>query len=317
MKAVTYQSYGGPEVLELVDLPKPTPAADEILVRVRATAVTSGDARMRAFDVPGPFRIPARFMLGYPTPRNRVLGHDFAGKVEAVGSGVTRFRPGDLVYGGAFGSYVEYRVIPETGAVVKMPEGLSFEQAASLPFGATTAMYFINAGKVGPDQTMLVIGASGCVGAYTTQLATHLGAAVSAACSAGNADFVRQQGAEIVIDYNREDYGSPGSYDVVMDSVGATNFRHVKRLIKRGGVFLNVVLGAADLLALISPFKGGRRIVSGTFDTTQAMLLTLNELISAGAFRPIIDRTYAIEKIRDAHAYVDTKRKRGSVVVTV
>ncbi|MBN9347767.1 MAG: NAD(P)-dependent alcohol dehydrogenase [Devosia sp.] len=317
MKAVTYQTYGGPEVLNLVELPKPQPAAGEILVRVHATSVTTGDVRMRAYDLPAPFRFLGRFMLGWPTPRSPVLGYDFAGEVEAVGSGVSKFRPGDRVYGGALGSYAEYRTIAETGAVAKMPDGLSFEQAASLTFGALTAVYFVKAGKVGPDQSLLVIGASGCVGAYTTQLATHLGASVTAVCSGRNADFARAQGAERVIDYTSEDYSTSGPYDAVMDAVGASSFAPLKPLIKRGGVYLNVVLGSADLLALLNPFKDGRRIVTGSFDTTQARLLALNDLIDAGAFRPVIDRSYPIEQIRDAHAYVDTKRKRGSVVVTV
>ncbi len=317
MKAVTYKAYGGPEVLDLVDLPKPAPAAGELLVRVHATSVTSGDARMRAFDVPAPFRIPARFMLGYPAPKNPVLGYDFAGEVEAIGGGVTKFKPGDRVYGGASGSYAEYRTIAETGAVAKMPDGLRFKEAAALPFGATTAMYFVRHGNVGPGQSMLIVGASGCVGAYTTQLATHLGASVTAVCSGRNADFVRAQGAERVIDYMSEDYTTSGPYDVVMDAVGATSFGALKPMIRRGGVFLNVVMNTPDMLALLNPLKDGRRIVSGTFDTTQAMLLALNDLVAEGAFHALIDRTYALEQIRDAHAYVDTKRKRGSVVVTV
>jgi NADPH:quinone reductase-like Zn-dependent oxidoreductase len=317
MKAVTYQTYGAPDVLNLVEMDKPTPAANEILVRVRATSVTSGDARMRAFDIPPLFRFLARFAMGYPTPKNPVLGYDFAGEVEAVGDRVTRFKPGDRVYGGAFGSYVEYRAIAETGAVARIPEGLSFEEAAALPFGATTAMYFVKGGRIGPGQSVLVIGASGCVGAYTTQLATHLGASVTAVCSGRNADFVRAQGAEHVVDYTRESYAGSGPYDAVMDAVGAIDFNRAKPLVRRGGAFLNVVMGGADLLALLNPFKDGRRLVTGSFDTTQAMLLALNDLVAEGAFRPIIDRTYTLEQIREAHAYVDTKRKRGSVVVTV
>jgi NADPH:quinone reductase-like Zn-dependent oxidoreductase len=316
MKAVTYHAYGGPEVLNLVDLPKPSPAAGEILVRVRATSVTSGDARMRAFDIPGPFKIPARFMLGYPTPKNPVLGYEFAGEVEAVSDGVSRFKVGDRVYGAASGSYAEYITIVETDAVAPIPGGLSFEEAASIGFGVTTAMYFLNSGKVGPGQSILIIGASGCVGTYSIQLAKHLGAAVTAVCSGRNAELVRSLGADHVIDYTTEDYMRSGSYDAVMDAVGATSFTNVKPLLKRGGVFLNVVMGMTDLFALLSPFKG-RRIVTGSFDTSQAMLLAINDLVAADAIAPVIDRTYPLEQIRDAHAYVDTKRKRGVVVITV
>jgi NADPH:quinone reductase-like Zn-dependent oxidoreductase len=314
---VTYQTYGKPDVLNLVDMPKPTPAAGEILVRIRATTVNSGDVRMRAFDVPGLFRFPARFMLGWPTPKSPVLGIDFAGEVEAVGSGVTRFKVGDRVYGTTSGTYVEYCTIAETGTVAPIPGQMSFEDIVAIPFGALTALYFLNGGKVGPGQSTLIIGASGSVGVYSTQLATHLGATVTAVCSQRNADLVRAQGAEHVIDYATEDYSKTGPYDVVMDAVGATDFNRARHLIKRGGVFLNVVLDTADLFAAMNPFKGGRRFVTGTFNTTQAMLLALNDLIADGAFRPVIDRSYPIEQIRDAHAYVDTKRKRGSVVVTV
>jgi NADPH:quinone reductase-like Zn-dependent oxidoreductase len=317
MKAVTYQTYGKPDVLNLVDIPRPEPTPGEILVRIRATTVNSGDVRMRAFDVPGPFRIPARFVMGWPSPKNPVLGVDFAGDVEAVGSGVSRFKVGDRVYGSRFGTYLEYCAIAETGTVAPIPESLTYEEMVAIPFGALTALYFLKSGKVGPDQSVLIIGASGSVGAYTTQLATHLGATVTAVCSARNADFVRAQGAEHVIDYAAQDYTTTGPYDVVMDAVGATDFGRARHLVKRGGVFLNVVLDTPDLLAILNPFKGGRRLVTGTFNTTQAMLLALNDLIAEGAFKPAIDRTYPLEQIRDAHAYVDTKRKRGSVVVTV
>jgi NADPH:quinone reductase-like Zn-dependent oxidoreductase len=317
MKAVTYLTYGGPDVLNLVDLPKPSPVAGQILVRVRATSVTSGDARMRAFDIPGPFKIPARFMLGWPTPKNPVLGYEFAGEVEAVGEGVTRFKPGDRVYGGAFGSYAEYVVIAQTGPVAPIAHGLSFEDAASIGFGVTTAMYFLGKGKVGPGQSLLIIGASGCVGAYSIQLAKHMGAHVTAVCSGRNAALVRSLGADHVIDYTAEDYAGSGPYDAVMDAVGATSFAEARTLVKRGGVFLNVVMSGADLISVLSPFKDGRRIVTGTFDTTQAMLLAVNDLVEADAIAPVIDRTYPIEQIRDAHAYVDSKRKRGAVVVTI
>ncbi len=317
MKAVTYAAYGGPDVLEISDLPKPSAGPDELLVRVRATEITSGDARMRAFDIPAPFRIPARFMLGWPTPKEPVLGYQFAGEVEAVGAGVTRFKPGDRVYGAAEGTNAEYITIAQTGPVATFPADLTFIDAAALPFGVTTAMYFLNAGKIGPGQSLLVIGASGCVGVYSIQLARHLGATVTAVCSGRNAELVRALGADRVIDYTEEDYLRSGPYDAVMDAVGATNFREVKPLIKRGGVFLNVVMGTADLMAILSPFKGSRRIVTGTFATTPAMLLAINDLIAADAIAPVIDRSYSLDQIREAHAYVDTKRKRGAVVLTL
>jgi NADPH:quinone reductase-like Zn-dependent oxidoreductase len=317
MKAVTYETYGGPEVLRITDLPKPVPAANEVLVRIHATSVTSGDARMRAFDIPGPFKIPARFMLGWPRPKNPVLGYEFAGEVEAVGAGVSRYEIGDRVYGGALGSYAEYTTIAETGPLAAVPAGLSFEEAASIGFGTTTALHFFDKGKLSRGQSILIIGASGCVGAYSVLLAKHMGAGVTAACSGRNAEMVHALGADEIIDYTATDYLRSGPYDVVMDTVGAIDFNRAKSMLKRGGVFLNVVMGMSDLLALISPFKGGKRIVTGSFDTTHELLLKVNALVTTGAIRPVIDRTYALEQIREAHAYVDTKRKRGTVVVTV
>jgi NADPH:quinone reductase-like Zn-dependent oxidoreductase len=317
MRAVTHFRYGGPEVLELSDVPKPAPTPGQILVRVRATAVTSGDARIRAFDIPGPFRIPARWMLGWPQPKEPRLGYEFAGEVEAVGPGVTRFTIGDRVYGNLTGSYAEYIAIADTGPVARIPSDLTFADAVALPFGVTTAMHFLKQGKLASGQSLMIIGASGCVGAYTIQLAKYMGCTVTAVCSGRNAELVTGLGADRVIDYTKEDYLKSGAYDAVMDAVGATDFNKAKSSIKRGGVFLNVVLSGIDLLALLNPFKDGRRLVTGTFDVTQAMLMSINDLVEADAVAPVIDRSYTLEQIRDAHAYVDTKRKRGVVVVTV
>jgi NADPH:quinone reductase-like Zn-dependent oxidoreductase len=317
MKAVTYHRYGGPEVLELSDVPKPELQGGQILVRVRATSVTSGDARMRAFDIPGPFRIPARFMLGWPAPKDPRLGYEFAGEVEALAPGVTRFAVGDRVYGNLSGSYAEYVAVTDTGPVARIPSSLTFTDAVALPFGMTTVMHFLKQARLSSGQSIMIIGASGCVGAYAIQLAKHMGAVVTAVCSGRNAELVRALGADRVIDYTAEDYLQSGPYDAVMDAVGAIDFNKAKPAIKRGGVFINIVMSGPDLLALLNPFKGRRRIVTGSFDVTQTMLLTLNDLVEADAIAPVIDRSFTLDQIRDAHAYVDTKRKRGVVVVTV
>jgi NADPH:quinone reductase-like Zn-dependent oxidoreductase len=317
MKAVTYFRYGGPEVLEISELPKPELKGGQILVRVRATAVTSGDARVRAFNIPGPFVIPARFVMGWPAPKDPRLGLEFAGEVEALGPGVTRFAVGDRVYGNLSGANAEYIAIADTGPVAKIPAEMTFADAAALPFGVSTALHFLKQGKLAAGQSIMIIGASGCVGAYAVQLAKHMGATVTAVCSGRNAEMVRALGADRVIDYAATDYLKSGPYDVVMDAVGAIDFNKAKPVIKRGGVFLNIVMGGSDLLAVLNPFKGGRLIVTGSFEVTQATLLTINDLVEADAIAPVIDRSYSLEQIRDAHAYVDTKRKRGVVVVTV
>jgi NADPH:quinone reductase-like Zn-dependent oxidoreductase len=317
MKAATFSAYGGPEVLSLADLPKPEAGPGQLLVRVHATEVTSGDARIRAFNVPAPFRIPARFMLGWPAPKSPILGHVFAGEVERVGEGVTGFKPGDRVYGTADGTNAEYRAIAATGPVAPMPDGMSYTDAAALPFGLTTAMHFLTAARLAAGQSILIIGASGCVGVYSVQLAKHMGATVTAVCSGANTELVHSLGAHRVIDYTRDNYLASGPFDVVMDTVGAIDFNRARPLLKRGGVFLNVVMGTSDLLALLSPFKGGRRIVTGSFDISRKMLDEMTALITTGAVRPVIDRTYPLEEIRAAHAYVDSKRKRGAVILAL
>jgi len=318
MRAVIYDVYGPPDVLRLVDLPKPIPRAGELLVAIRATSATTGDARMRAFDIPAPFRIPGRLMLGWPKPRNPILGFEFAGDVEAVGDRVEQFKPGDRVYGcKIYGNYADYRTIAERDAIVKMPDELAYADAAALPFGALTALHFLRKGKVRAGQSVLIVGASGCVGAYGIQVAKHLGATVTAVCSGANAEFVRALGADHVLDYTKQDYTSSGSYDAILETVGATSFKACRRILKRGGFFLNVVLSTSDLLAALSPFKDGRRIVTGSYTTTKADLSELNQLVLAGAIKPVIDSRYTLEQIREAHARVDTKRKRGTVIVTV
>lgn len=318
MRAVVYDAYGPPDVLRLVDLPKPVPKAGELLVALRATSATTGDARMRAFDIPAPFRLPARLMLGWSKPRHAVLGFEFAGEIEAVGERVQHFEPGDRVYGcKIYGNYADYRTIAERDAIVKMPDGLDYAEAAALPFGALTALHFLRKGKVQAGHSVLIVGASGCVGAYGIQVAKHLGATVTAVCSGANADFVRALGADHVIDYTQRDYTSSGSYDAILETVGATSFQDCKRVLKRGGYFLNVVMSTSDLLAGLSPFKEGRRIVGGSYDAKKTDLLELNQLVAAGAIKPVIDSRFTLEQIRDAHARVDTKRKRGTVVVTL
>lgn len=317
MKAATYAVYGGPEVLGLTDLPRPEAAPGELLVRIHATEVTSGDGRIRAFDVPAPFRIPARFMLGWPTPKTPMLGHVFAGRVEAIGEGVTRFNVGDRIYGTHDGTNAEYRTMKETGPLAPMPPDMTYTDAAALPFGLTTAMHFLNAARLTAGQSILIIGASGCVGVYSVQLAKHMGATVTAVCSGGNAELVRSLGADHIIDYTTEDYLRTGPYDAVMDAVGAIDFNRARLTIKRGGAFINIVLSTADLLAALNPFKDGRRLVTGSFDITTTMLLAINDLVAADAITPVIDRTYPLDQIRNAHAYVDSKRKRGAVMLTI
>lgn len=294
----------------------PTPGKHDLLVKLAASSVTSGDARMRAFNLPRPFAIPGRLMLGIFGPRRKVLGVEFAGTIEAVGSAVTRFRPGDRVFGiDVFGCHAEYKLVRETECVAPMPEGLSFEDAAGVPFGGVTALDFLNRGGIRPGQKVLVNGASGCVGAYAVQLARHFGAEVTGVCSAGNAELVRTLGADRVIDYAAIDFAKEDkAYDLIMDTVGNAPFARSEAVLSPAGALLTVLGVPEDLLR--RP-KGGRRIIGGTSAERPADLRLLAELLAAGTIRPVIDRIYRLDEIRSAYAYVDRGRKRGAVVLKI
>nr|CBI71201.1 hypothetical protein [uncultured bacterium] len=316
MRAAVYKKYGPPDVVTIQDVPKPIPGKHDLLVRMVATSVTSGDARLRAFNIPKPFAIPGRLAIGIFGPRNKVLGAEFAGTVEAVGKAVTKFRPGDRVFGiDVYGCHAEYKLVREDECVTLMPEGLAFEGAASVPFGGVTALDFFNRAGIKPGQKVLINGASGCVGAYAVQLARHFGAEVTSVCSAGNAELVRSLGAHRVIDYAVTDFAAEDQvYDLIMDTAGTASFARCEPVLAPYGALLTVLGVPEDMFR--RP-KGGKRIIGGVSAERPEDLRLLAELLATGKIRPVVDRTYRLEDIRDAYAYVDTGRKRGSVVVTI
>lgn len=320
MKAVIQTAYGGPDVVVIRDMPKPVPKDNEVLVRVVATTVTSGDARLRAFRVPAAFWLPARLFLGISKPRKAVLGAEFAGLVEAVGSKVTRFKPGDRVFGQhVYDAHAEYKAVPETAAIALMPGNLDFAEAAALPFGALTALFFLQRCGVEPGMRVLVNGASGAVGTFGVQLARHFGAQVTAVCSARNADLVRSLGADAVIDYATEDFSLSGArYDIIMDTVDTVSMAQFRRATTPGGKLLAVNGGGGMFLrAALQPLSGKRRIVVGMATETLDDLETISALVASGAIRATIDRRLPLANIGEAHALVDSGRKRGAVVIDV
>jgi NADPH:quinone reductase-like Zn-dependent oxidoreductase len=315
MKAAVYRKYGPPDVVRIEDVSKPVPGDGDVLVRMRATSVTSGDARMRAFNLPRPFWLPGRLAMGIFGPRKKVLGAEFAGEVEAVGASVTRFRPGDRVFGvDVYGCHADYKLVREDRCIAQMPEGLAFEQAPGIPFGGVTALRFFNKVGIKPGQKVLINGASGGVGVFAVQLARHFGAEVTGVCSAGNAELVRSLGASRVIDYATEDFTKSGEHhDVIMDTVGTASYPRCEPVIKPGGALLAVLGAPGDMLR--RP-RGGRRIIRWCLGERPEDLLLLADLVAAGAVRPVVDRTYPLEQIDEAYRYVDTGRKRGTVVLT-
>ncbi len=296
MKAVIYERYGSPKVLELRDIPKPTPKSNEVLIKVHATTVTAGDWRLRKAD---PFL--ARIFNGLFKPsRVKILGFEVAGVVEAIGKEVTSFKEGDPVFafcGFGFGGYAEYKCLPANEQVAAKPSNMSFEEAAAVPVGGLTALRFLRSSGLKQGDQILIYGASGSVGTFAVQIARAMGAKVTAVCSSKNVDLVTSLGADTVIDYTRDDFTKTGRlFDVVFDAVGKTSKSACRPLLKPAGKYITV---------------------TGSPKSKPDDLLQLKELIESGKLKSVIDKVYTLEQIREAHAYVEGFHKRGNVVVRV
>ncbi len=322
MQAYVYRRYGGPDVVELAEVPKPVPRANEVLVRIAATTVTSGDWRVRTLSVPKGLGLVARLMLGIVRPRQPIMGSELAGTIEAVGQSVTRFRVGDEVFGfpgAAMGCHAQYRTMAEDGALARKPANLSFEEAASLSVGGSTGRHFLRKAGLKAGDRVLVVGASGGVGTAVVQLAKHFGAEVTGVASTANQALVASLGADRTIDYTREDFAANGeTYDIVVDTVGETSFARCKAVLRDGGRLLAVAAGMREMLATLwAPLTGSRRVIAGPAAERPDDVRQLAALAESGALKPVIDRCYPFAQMAEAHAYVETGRKRGSVVVRV
>ncbi|MBN2553905.1 MAG: NAD(P)-dependent alcohol dehydrogenase [Spirochaetales bacterium] len=297
MKAVVYHKYGGPDVLQTRELDKPVPGDNEILVKVRATSVSSGDWRTRKAD---PFAV--RLFSGLLRPKQPILGSVLSGEIEAVGTGVERFSEGEEIFastGTKLGAHAEYVRLPEHGVVAGKPANLSHEEAAAIPFGALTALFFLrDKGSIQSGQKVLIYGASGAVGTAAVQLARCFGARVTGVCGPANRETVKTLGAGQVIDYSREDFAGRGElYDLIFDAVGKTSPSHCRKALAPNGRFVSVASGVADSRA--------------------EDLVLLKKLVEAGQLKPVIDRRYSFEQIAEAHRYVEKGHKTGSVVITL
>ncbi len=323
MYAYTYTEYGGPDVLNFVELPTPTPKANEVLIRIVATTVSAGDWRARSLTMPAGLGLVGRLVFGITRPRKPVLGTDLSGVVEAIGADVTTFQPGDAVIGfpgAGFGAHAEYITMPADGKVVRKPETLNFEEAAAIPFGATTAYDFlINKGRLRAGERVLINGASGSVGSACVQLAKHFGAEVTGICSATNVDLVRNIGADHVIDYNTQDFTKEGpQYDMVVDTVDTAPWDRARHALVPNGRMLLIAGSTSDMiLGWLKARLRGKRLIGGVASESVNILRKVVDLAAAGDFHPVIDRSFDFSQMIAAHTHVDTGHKKGNVVVTI
>lgn len=317
MRAIVFTEYGAPEVLKLKELEKPEPKGIELFIRIHATAVNSGDYKLRKAD-------PAivRLFFGLFKPRKQVLGAVFAGEVESTGKSVSKFKAGDKVFGMtgmSMGGYAEYKCMPENGCISLMPENLSYEEAASIPFGALTAMHFLKKAKILKGQKVLINGASGAVGTAAVQIAKSMGAEVTAVCSSSNAGLVSSLGANNIIDYNIHDFTlGKKEYDVVFETVGKVPFSKCIRVIKPKGTVLIGSGGLSDMIGgLWKKITSGINAVSGVSSENPKDLFFVKELIEKGIYKSVIDKIYPLEETAEAHRYTEKGHKRGNVVIKV
>lgn len=318
MKAAVYYSYGPPEVLKVKEVEAPVPKDNEVLVKVHASSVSAGDWRLRK---PDPFI--TRLFFGLTKPKVNILGSEFSGEVASTGKNVKSFKTGDHVFGSSstlLRSNAEYLVIPENGAITLKPENVKHKEAAGVPFGGDTALHFLRKGKIKEGQKVLVYGASGSLGTYAVQLAKAFGAEVTGVCSTNNIELVKSLGADRVIDYTREDFTKNGeTYDIIFDTVGKSPFNGSIRSLKKGGKYLRAVhMALAPLLKGIwATMTTGKKVIGGVASDTKESVETLKKLLEEGKIKAVIDRTYPLEKIADAHAYVEQGHKKGNVVITI
>lgn len=326
MKAIVWTAYGAPDVLQLQEIVKPTPKDNEVLIRIRASTVTAGDVEMRKLSFPLWLALPLRLYAGIRRPhRITSLGQELAGEVEAVGKSVTKFSPGDAVFGSTgfgFGGYAEYICLPENrdDAVLELkPENMSFEEAAAVPTGGLEALHFLRKATIQPGQTVLINGAGGTIGTFGVQLAKHYGAEVTGVDKPEKFEMLRGLGADHCIDYTREDFSQRAEkYDVILDVIGKGTFGRCMRALKPDGCYLVANSRLSQFFrSLLIRLSSNKRIVFATTTQSSGDLLLLRELIEAGDIKTVIDRTFSLEQAADAHRYVETGGKVGNVIISV
>ncbi|HCD53471.1 MAG TPA: NAD(P)-dependent alcohol dehydrogenase [Balneolaceae bacterium] len=322
MKAAVVSGYGGPEVIQFKEVEKPIPKANELLVEVKATTVTVADTRIRAFDLPSGTRFIGRFALGITKPRRKILGAEFAGMVSSVGTDVSKFKPGDRVVASSlpkFGGYAEYACIPERSMICKIPEGVDYKTAVTLPIGARTALYYLLKADIEPDKRILIYGASGSVGTFTVQLARRFGADITAVCSSANTKLVQSLGATKVLDYRSPNFERQlNCYDIIFVAVDKLPTQIAINHLADNGIYLNITDPFKKISMIRESIRTKKRfIMAENLKDTSQDLADLLDLVREKSLQPVIDRVYAFEELPEAHRYVDSGRKKGNVVISL
>lgn len=321
MRAVVYERYGGPEVVHVAEVPTPEPGPGEILVRVKAFSVNTGDWRLRSMIIPGGMAPVAKLQFGWSKPKKPILGTEASGIVERVGEGVSKYAPGDEVCvspGWKMGSHAEFLTIAEDAMVAGKPANLDFAEGACLAFGGMTALWFLRNAGLKAGERLLVVGASGAVGSAAVQIGKALGAVVTGVASGGNLEIVRGLGADAVIDYTATDFAAAGAqYDLILDTTATAPYKRVKSILAPNGRLLAVLGGLGEMLFGNLGTSNGHKVIAGTPPDDPVLYREVVALAASGAFRPVIDSRYELDQIVAAHARVDTGRKRGSVVVEI
>ncbi|HZL12407.1 MAG TPA: NAD(P)-dependent alcohol dehydrogenase [Prolixibacteraceae bacterium] len=319
MKAIIHTQYGPPEVLQLAEVLKPSPKANEVLVKVHATTVNRTDCGFRSAEY-----FISRFFSGLFRPKNQILGNEFAGEIVEVGKNIKSFQPGDKVFGyneKTFGAHAEFMIMAEDAPIAAMPANMTYEEAAPILEGGHYALCDIRAAKVVKGQHVLVNGASGSIGSAAVQLCKYFGADVTAVCATQNIELLKSLGASTVIDFTKEDFTKLGqSFDFIFDAVGKSSFGKCKPLLKKYGIYISTELGSGaqnPFLALITPLLGGKKLLFPIPTINKKDVIFLKELVEAGQYKPVIDRTYTLDEIVEATRYVETGQKTGNVVIIV
>ena len=325
MRAIVCTGYGPPDVLQVREVEKPTPKHNEVLIRIRATTVSAADCELRRFDFPGWVWLPIRLWFGLRRPRRPVLGQELAGEIEAVGKDVRSLGKGDRVFaatGMGLGAHAEYlclREAPEGGAMATMPSNLSYEEAATVPYGGGEALQFLRRGKIRSGQKVLINGAGGSFGTFAVQLAKVFGAHVTAVDSTAKLPLLLSIGADQVIDYTREVFTDRGEmYDVIFDVVRNSPSSRMVRSLRENGAYLTANPGLSQLvLALRTSIASSKRVVLGVSGGTNKDLAYLKDLIEAGKIRPVVDRRFPLEQVAEAHRYAESGQKMGNIVLSI